>query len=178
MKRIAGIIAVMLACAASGTAQTPQQLSPAAKQLFSDLRDSKDQKITQNPLSVAEMNAIYKLSGWTRVKGSNQFVILKDCEPSEVSVALLYLNDDQKPEVQLVYGGTCLAGNTGVGFQLFGLDAQGNYRKIFEEVGILDVLKSSTNKYHDIMLGGPGFEFPVYKWNGKKYMYSYMSKQN
>ena len=32
-----------------------------------------------------------------------------------------------------------------------------------------DVLTTSNKGYPDLVVGGPGFEFPVFRWNGKMY---------
>jgi hypothetical protein len=37
--------------------------------------------------------------------------------------------------------------------------------------GIAMILLSKNAGYPDIAIGGPGFEFPAYRWDGKKYKY-------
>ena len=32
-----------------------------------------------------------------------------------------------------------------------------------------DVLTTASKGYPDLVIGGPGFEFPVFRWNGKVY---------
>jgi hypothetical protein len=35
-----------------------------------------------------------------------------------------------------------------------------------------DVLATGNQGYPDLLIGGPGFEYPVWRWNGKAYTFS------
>ncbi|HVY86466.1 MAG TPA: hypothetical protein VG943_15135 [Caulobacterales bacterium] len=65
---------------------------------------------------------------------------------------------------------TCYGDNPGA---LFLLKREGAaFRTIFQGQGILAILPSAHSGAHDISIGGPGFSFPVYTWNGHDYAIS------
>ena len=41
-----------------------------------------------------------------------------------------------------------------------------------------DALSSVSQGYPDLLIGGPGFEFPVLRWNGKTYAHHHMVKDD
>ncbi len=48
--------------------------------------------------------------------------------------------------------------------------ADGGWKLIYSEVGIAEFLKTKgVGGWPDISIGGPGFCFPVWRWNGKAY---------
>ena len=116
------------------------------------------------------MNAIFSDTKWQISLNKRGLIVDENCDPEEPMVELLNLNADSKMEVVVLYGGTCLAGNTATGFLLYTVNSSGKYYRCMDEVGILSPLKTRTNGFYDIELGGPGFEFPIYKWNGTKYL--------
>ena len=61
---------------------------------------------------------------------------------------------------------------TGSSIVLFILDKNGVYKKNLNFPGMLpDALATSNLGYADLLIGGPGMEFPVWRWNGKDYDY-------
>jgi hypothetical protein len=44
------------------------------------------------------------------------------------------------------------------------------WRILFSALGQLAVLSTSHNDVQDIVIGGPGFEFPVYHWSGTEFI--------
>jgi hypothetical protein len=66
---------------------------------------------------------------------------------------------------------TCYGDNPGALFLLRTTKA-GGFALIFSAQGYFAVLPTLTKGVHDIAIGGPGFEFPVYAWNGKTYVSS------
>ena len=44
-----------------------------------------------------------------------------------------------------------------------------SWRAIFTGAGYIAILPTLHGGVHDIALGGPGFSFPVYQWNGRAY---------
>jgi hypothetical protein len=58
------------------------------------------------------------------------------------------------------------------GIQVFMLRREtDSYRMIFSDRGELAVMPTSHLGVRDIALGGPGFEFPVFYWNGHKFVF-------
>ena len=85
-----------------------------------------------------------------------------------VSVYPLDLNHDGVEEVALVYGHPAISGDNAIS-TLFIKDEQGHYNTNFGFSGSLIVLTNSAKDFPDIALGGPGFAFPVWHWDGKNY---------
>ena len=80
------------------------------------------------------------------------------------------LNGDGREEVFVTEGGTYCFGNTGTAFWLVSQQANGDWQALASEVGIPII---QTDERHDgwpdIEIGGPGFCFPVLRWNGAAY---------
>lgn len=62
---------------------------------------------------------------------------------------------------------TCYGDNPG---DMYLLVADGvGWKTVFNGGGFLMVLPDTHNDVHDFALGGPGFSFPVYQWDGAAY---------
>jgi hypothetical protein len=62
---------------------------------------------------------------------------------------------------------TCYGDNPG---EMFLLMADGaGFKTVFNGMGFVTVLPKTHKDVHDFALGGPGFTFPVYVWNGKEF---------
>lgn len=80
------------------------------------------------------------------------------------------LNGDGRPEAVVVEGGSYCYGNTGTAFWLLSQQANGGWTLIYSETGIAEFLKTKgVGGWPDISIGGPGFCFPVWRYNGKAY---------
>ena len=118
----------------------------------------------------AELPAIYKAAG--AVKRGTKWVLCADQpDPDGVRVDLYRdLNGDGRPEVILAEGGTFCYGFTGEGFALLTKEASGGWRLMTSGAGIPEPLKTKgAAGYPDLSIGGPGFCFPVWRWNGREY---------
>lgn len=81
------------------------------------------------------------------------------------------LNGDGRPEAVVTEGGSYCYGNTGEAFWLVSQQANGSWKVIANEVGIAEFLTSKgVGGWPDISIGGPGFCFPVMRWNGSAYV--------
>jgi hypothetical protein len=80
------------------------------------------------------------------------------------------LNRDGKPEVFVSIGGTCLGGMAGNHMDLYIKNSKGQWKSQFGFQGIYTVLATRSKGYPDIEIGGPGFCFPVWRWNGLRYV--------
>ena len=71
-------------------------------------------------------------------------------------------------------------GNTGTGYHIVAQQKTGNWKLIFENMGIPTFLQTKgKDGWPDIENGGPGFCVAVYRWNGEKYdvnRYEYQGK--
>jgi hypothetical protein len=82
------------------------------------------------------------------------------------------MNKDNKEEVFISFGNTYTSGNTGSSIVLFIKDVKGTYITQLGFPGTVpDVLTTTNQGYPDLLIGGPGFEYPVWKWNGKAYVF-------
>ncbi|MDD1621934.1 MAG: hypothetical protein LUQ11_10680 [Methylococcaceae bacterium] len=116
-------------------------------------------------VSAAELRAIYMAAGLTERNGQ----ILDACEqPTQPEIEVKDLNGDGKPEVFVIVGGSCY-GSTGVNLSLLINDRRGHWKDNFGFPGVYRLLDSKNMGYPDIEIGGPGFCFPVWRWNGNQY---------
>lgn len=80
------------------------------------------------------------------------------------------LNGDGRPEAVVTEGGSFCYGNTGTAFSLVSQQANGGWTLIHQDIGIPDFLATKgVGGWPDISVGGPGFCFPVLRWNGRAY---------
>jgi len=81
------------------------------------------------------------------------------------------LNGDGRPEAVVTEGSSFCYGNTETGFQLVSKQSNGSWRKLHGSPGIAEFLKTrGTANMPDLSVGGPGFCFPVLRWNGRAYV--------
>jgi len=82
------------------------------------------------------------------------------------------INGDGVKDLVITDSGTFCYGATGQGFVL--LDrASGKWQVVYQSEGIplfKDTAGKATGTWPDITIGGPGFCFPVMRWNGQTYM--------
>jgi hypothetical protein len=117
--------------------------------------------------------AIYRAAGFTWSKGAWR----SDCgDPGESSYQggaierLGDLNGDGLPDALVTEGGTYCYGNTGTAFWLLAGQPGGKWKLMLRSVGMAGVLKTrGVARWPDISIGGPGFCFPVMRWNGMAY---------
>jgi hypothetical protein len=73
----------------------------------------------------------------------------------------------------IISGSTALFGSAGSGVQLYVKNSQGRY---VQNLGVpaadVKVLTTRTKGYRDLLILGPGFQCPVWRWNGSRYDYS------
>tara|TARA_R110002073_G_scaffold294100_2_gene459815 strand:+ start:2230 stop:2580 length:351 start_codon:yes stop_codon:yes gene_type:complete len=81
------------------------------------------------------------------------------------------VNSDGRPEAIITEGGTFCYGNTAAGYRLVSKQANGSWKLITQDTGIPILLSTKgAGGWPDIEIGGPGFCFPVVRWNGKEYV--------
>jgi hypothetical protein len=124
----------------------------------------------------AEQAAIFKAAGFTRAAGKWH----TDCDqpdsgyygPGQIE-SYQDLNGDGRPEAVVTEGGTFCYGNTGTCFWLLSKQSSGAWKVLHQSQGIAEFLKTTgVNKMPDISVGGPGFCFPVLRWNGKAFVHN------
>ncbi|MFN2438114.1 MAG: hypothetical protein ABR503_02870 [Chitinophagaceae bacterium] len=77
---------------------------------------------------------------------------------------------DGKEEIFIVFGNSYTSGQTGSSVVLYIKDKSGNYQPNLGFPGVTpDAMPIKNLGYPDLMIGGPGFEWPIWRWNGKAY---------
>jgi len=93
-------------------------------------------------------------------------------QPGGAAVSFSDWNGDGKPEVLVIAGNSCTSGMAGSSAVLFIKDSAGTYLpNLGFPASSADPQPSSSLGYPDLLIGGPGFCFPVWRWNGKEYDY-------
>lgn len=125
---------------------------------------------TGTALSKAEQAAVFKTAGAVQRKGK-WLICADDPQASGAQIeSVLDLNGDGQPEALVTEGGTFCYGAAGSGFTLLSRQPDGRWRVMTSNTGIAEFLKTrGADNWPDISVGGPGFCFPVVRWNGKEY---------
>lgn len=122
-------------------------------------------------LPPADEAAAFKAAGF-KLHGK-QWKACKDASASYVPGAIEQaqdLNGDGLPEAIITEGGSACFGDTGVGYTLVSKQSNGSWKVITRGTGILSVLPSKgKDGWPDLEIGGPGFCFPIERWNGSAY---------
>lgn len=123
-------------------------------------------------LSAVDEAGAFKAAGYT-LKGK-KWSKCHDSAPSYEPGAIAEVRDangDGHPEAVITEGSTSCYGNTGAGYSLVSKQADGNWKLITDGTGILQFLPTKgVGGWPDIEIGGPGFCFPVERWDGHKYV--------
>ncbi|MHB1214451.1 MAG: hypothetical protein ACYCY9_05630 [Thiobacillus sp.] len=121
-------------------------------------------------LSEADRAAVFRAAGAVQHKGM-WLICADDPNPGGATIeSVRDLNGDGRPEAVVTEGGIYCYGHAGTGFQLLSKQADGSWRVMTRDSGIPEFLKTrGTGGWPDISVGGPGFCFPVERWNGKAY---------
>ncbi|MEQ1593223.1 MAG: VCBS repeat-containing protein [Thiobacillaceae bacterium] len=124
-------------------------------------------------LSAEEQAAVFKAAGY-KLKGKEWRACDTDDSGASYSPGVIEqvrdINGDGRPDAVVTEGGTYCYGNTGTGFTLLSKQADGRWRVITGNTGIPEFLTTRGKEgWPDISVGGPGFCFPVERWDGKTY---------
>jgi hypothetical protein len=122
-------------------------------------------------LTPTDQAAAFKAAGFT-LKGKQW----RNCDdptptysPGDIA-EVRDLNGDGRPEAVITEGGTYCFGHTGAGYTVVSKQANGSWKKLTGGTGIATFLPSKgKDGWPDIEVGGPGFCFPVIRWNGSEY---------
>ena len=123
----------------------------------------------------AEQPAIFKAAAFSRRGGAWKSGNCDGAESESYSPGNIEtygdLNGDGRPEAVVTEGGTICYGMTGTHFWLLSKQANGSWKLMTHETAMPGFLKTKGSAgWPDISLGGPGFCFPVVRWNGKAYV--------
>ncbi|MCF6406867.1 hypothetical protein L3C95_28470 [Chitinophaga filiformis] len=155
---------VALLCATLSYGQQNNTLSEVATLLFKNAKTN---------LTTAEKNQIATQLGFIS-SGHNDLPFAQDMEsrgyPFNAIVYPTDLNKDGKQEIFVWFGNSYTSGATGSSVSLFIKNSAGTYVDNLGIPGMTpDVLATINKGYPDLLIGGPGLQFPVWRWNGKTY---------
>lgn len=114
--------------------------------------------------------AVYKAAG--AVQRGGRWILCADDPQAEGSNIDTFrdLNGDGRPEAVVSEGGTFCNGHAGTGYVLLSRGSDGRWTRMSGGAGIPEFLKTTgKDGWPDISVGGPGFCFPVERWNGSEY---------
>jgi len=127
-------------------------------------------------LSAADQAAAMRAAGfvpkgktWTGCDGHSVATIA----PADVRD----INGDGLIDAVIVDEGTDCYGATGQGFTIVSKGPDGQWRKIFASPGIAEFQRAEGPSWPDLMVGGPGFCFPVLRWNGTTYVFHHNKEE-
>jgi hypothetical protein len=126
-------------------------------------------------LSSPDESAAYKAAGFSlKAKQWRSRCGLEDPgSPSYVPGTIADVRDingDGGLDVVITEGGAFCYGNTGTGFSIVSKQRNGAWKLVLSGRGIPEFLGTKgADGWPDISIGGPGFCFPVLRWNGKEY---------
>ena len=117
-----------------------------------------------------EQTAIFKAAGATR-RGAIWMMCAEEPRAEGARIDLYRdLNGDGRPEAIVSESGTFCYGATEAGSAVLSKQPDGSWRKLTSGSGIAKPLRTKgAGGYPDLSIGGPGFCFPVVRWNGREY---------
>ena len=141
-----------------------QKLTDVAAALFKNVKTK---------LTVAEKNEVAAKLGFILSTDKDQ-PFAQDKDSKDYPFAALAMptdmNKDGKEEVFIFFGNSYTSGNTGSSIALYIQNAAGVYTLNLGFPGTVpEALATLSKGYPDLLVGGPGMEFPVFRWNGKEY---------
>ncbi len=99
-----------------------------------------------------------------------------DGNPVGAQVRELHLNADTIAEVLVILSGP-MYGQAGSAVMLYVKNARGKYvMNLGFPAADVEIRPTKTRGFSDLTILGPGFECPVWKWNGTEYAFSHNVK--
>ena len=114
--------------------------------------------------------AIFQSGRCHQARGARWKICAEDLDASARIEKIADLNGDGRPEAIVSEDGSYCHGAAGTGFMLLSQQADGKWKPIVTMDGIPELLTTrGAGGWPDISVGGPGFCFPVLRWNGRVY---------
>jgi hypothetical protein len=126
------------------------------------------------PLSVADQAAAFKAAGFKlhgkQWRGCGDDGADASYTPGAIDT-VKDLNGDGRLDAVISESSTFCFGMTGTGYSIVSKQADGSWKKIASGPGVPGFLATrGADGWPDLEVGGPGFCFPVLRWNGKEYV--------
>jgi len=128
----------------------------------------------QVPMTLTDQAGAFHAAGFKRV--GQQW---RSCDDpgtaSYVSGSIDTVRDmdgDGRPEAIISEGSAFCFGATGAGYAVVSKQANGTWKLVSKGAGIVTPLATKgVGGWPDLEIGGPGFCFPVHRWNGAAYVH-------
>ena len=127
--------------------------------------------------SPAEQATIFRAAGFVRRAGAWKSGNCDGMESESYEAGRIDtyrdLNGDGRPEAVVHEGSAICYGQAETHFWLMSKQANGSWKLMMSETAMPEFLKvKGVGGWPDMVLGGPGFCFPVMKWNGREYRFN------
>jgi hypothetical protein len=121
--------------------------------------------------TTAETDAMFAAAGGVR-RGKAWTMCREDARATMRIDLHRDLNGDGRKDVIVVEDSARCYGAAGTSFVLIANQPGGKWKKMLGSVGVAEVLdqRRGVGNWPDISVGGPGFCFPVLRWNGREYV--------
>jgi len=117
-------------------------------------------------LTEADEIAAFKAAGFQPTGG--RYLMCDEQNP--LGIEARDINGDGRIDAVITDGGLACYGQTETGFTVLTKDAGGAWHKLYASPGVPNFLKTRAEGWPEIEIGGPGFCFPVVRWNGKTFV--------
>lgn len=122
-------------------------------------------------LSDKDQAAAFAAAGATRVKAMWTMCADNPDTTGARVESVSDLNGDGLPDAVIAEDGSFCYGFTGTGFALVSKQASGQWRLMTHSTGIPEFLSTrGADGWPDVLIGLPGFCFPVERWDGTQYV--------
>jgi hypothetical protein len=127
-------------------------------------------------LSAADTEAAFAAAGFTLQGNDWRSACGRDDPSSSYGPGLIDtagdFNGDGRLDAVITEGGSFCYGMAGLGFSIVSQQADGNWKLMASDVGMpLFLQTTGADGWPDIAVGGPGFCFPVIRWDGSAYIF-------
>jgi hypothetical protein len=124
------------------------------------------------PLPATEQARAYQAAGVRKGPGGWRLCDIPGPGATPASLAAIGdLDGDGQPEALVTEDNGACYGATGSGYALVSRAPNGAWRLMAKGAGIVTPLATrGAGGWPDLEIGGPGFCFPVLRWNGRSYV--------
>ena len=124
----------------------------------------------QGDLSAEQRLQVFNMLGLTVTPDGKGYVDQVCGQPADANIEFRDMNLDGRKEVLAIFGNTCTSGHAGSSALLLIRDASGVLQpNLGFPASSAEPLPESSQGYPDLLIGGPGFCFAVWRWDGTAY---------
>lgn len=124
----------------------------------------------KSDFNAAERGQVFGATGLVVAPDGKSFIDGTCGQPASASIEFRDMNADGKQEALVIFGNTCTSGHAGSSALLFIRNPAGNLQaQLGFPAASAGPLPEKNEGYPDLLIGGPGFCFGVWRWNGAAY---------